>query len=97
MKRRRMIENSLEQANLRTAEAPSLPRLGDLFLPAVLLERICWPEGLLDRILQRCGRLLSDSARTPAVERPGALNPLGKRAGSADPATERARAKEGEG
>jgi hypothetical protein len=55
------LEIALKEANRRGEQALVLPQLGDSFLPAPFLERLCGREGLLERTVQRCQELLGES------------------------------------
>ena len=55
------LEVTLKEANRRGEKALAVPQLGDSFLPAEFLERMCGREGLLDRALRQCERLLGEA------------------------------------
>ena len=54
----RALDRLLEEASFYGAGPSALPRLGDLFLPAGLVSRLCAPGGLLDRVVDRCEAIL---------------------------------------
>jgi hypothetical protein len=49
----RSLRRSLLQVNSGGPEALLLPRLIDVYLPAVLVERICGADGILERVVTR--------------------------------------------
>ena len=55
------LEIALMEANRRGEQALKVPQLGDSFLPAPLLERLCGREGLLERTVKRCQYLLGEA------------------------------------
>jgi len=52
------LEQALREANQGGATALALPRLGDTFLPELLVMRVCGHRGLLDRTVAECERLM---------------------------------------
>ena len=54
------LRRLLEQASPGSATAaPDLPRLGDIFLSAEILDEVCGPGGLLRTIASQCEALLA--------------------------------------
>lgn len=53
----RSLRRALVQVNSGGPEALLLPRLNDVYLPAVLVERICGAGGILERVVSRAEAL----------------------------------------